>query len=56
MKLIIYHNLNNDTYYYKIVRFHYFKDYYVGLINQYNHEIVLLIPNLKKFELFENKK
>lgn len=41
-KLIIWHNLNYDTYYYKLVKGTY-KFYYVGYINQYNHKIVLII-------------
>jgi hypothetical protein len=52
LKLIVYHNLNDNTYYYKLVRGRYTK-YYVGYINQYNHEIVLLIPDLKKVEFLK---
>lgn len=36
----------NNTYYYKIIKGHYC-NYYVGYINQYGHEIVLIIDNLE---------
>lgn len=45
MKLLIYHNLNNDSYYYKINHGTY-KDYRVGDRNQYDHEIILIIENI----------
>ena len=40
--LIVWHNLNDDTYYYKFIKF--LHDYHkIGFINQYNHEIVLIL-------------
>ena len=42
-KIIVWHNLNNDTYYYKVVKCFY-RDYEVGYINQYNHKIIIIIP------------
>ena len=44
-KILIYHNLNDNTYYYKLVK-HRSYNYYVGYINQYNHKIVLIIDNI----------
>ncbi len=38
--IIVWHNLNYDTYYYKIVKF---CNYKVGHINKYNHEIIMII-------------
>lgn len=45
MKLLVYHNLNNDSYYYKINHGTY-KDYKVGDFNSYNHEVILIIENI----------
>ena len=41
-RFIIWHNLNNNTYYYKYVKGMYY-NYKIGLINQYNHEVILII-------------
>ena len=38
--LYVWYNLNNDTYYYKLLN-HENSDYYIGYINQYNHKLVL---------------
>ena len=43
--IVVWHNLNKDIYYHKIVKGTY-KIYFVGYKNQYNHEIVDLIPNI----------
>jgi len=43
--IVIWHNLNKDIYYYKIIKGTYF-DYAPGYINQYNHEIVCVIKNI----------
>ncbi len=43
-KLYVWHNLNNDTYYYKINSGTY-KRYEIGDKNQYNHELVLIVEN-----------
>lgn len=41
MKYItVYHNLNYDTYYYKIINF---CNYEVGYVNQFNHQLILII-------------
>lgn len=45
MKLVVWHNLNTDNYYYKIIK-GYYGDYRVGRINQYNHQIVLVIDKI----------
>lgn len=44
-RIIVYHNLNNDDYYYKLVNH---RQYYhiVNHVNQYNHKIVLIIDNI----------
>lgn len=41
-RFIVWHNLNKDTYYFKFVKHSYY-DYKIGLINQYNHEVILII-------------
>lgn len=43
-KLYVWHNLNNDTYYYRVTSGTY-KDYKVGDKNSYNHEVVLIVEN-----------
>ena len=40
--LVIWHNLNRDTYYYKFISGTY-KKYSIGDKNQYNHEVILII-------------
>lgn len=40
--LIVWHNLNNNSYYYRFVSV-VNSSYYVGYINQYNHQIILII-------------
>lgn len=44
-KILVYHNLNDNTYYYKIVKH---RQYYhiLNHVNQYNHKIVLIIDNI----------
>lgn len=44
-KLIVYHNKNKNVYYHKII-YDFIDKYYIGYINQYNHEIVLIIDNV----------
>lgn len=44
-QIIVWHNLNKNTYYYKIIKGTY-KKYSVGYINQYNHEVILIIDNI----------
>lgn len=41
-RIVVFHNLTKDTYYFKKLK-GYFNQYYVGYINQYNHEVVLII-------------
>ena len=55
--VVVWHNLKKDTYYHKIIKGLY-KNYYVGYINQYNHEIIDIIPNvyLKKNKVPLRKK
>lgn len=43
-KMYIWHNLNKDTYYYKINDGTY-KNYKIGDYNSYNHQLVLIIEN-----------
>lgn len=50
-KIIIWHNLNKDTYYYRIVK-GFYRNYEVGFINQYNHQIILIIDIYKEFTQF----
>ena len=42
--LYVWHNLNNDTYYYKFNAGTY-KNWKIGEVNQYNHQLVLIIAN-----------
>ena len=42
--LVVWHNLNNDTYYYKFINTLNSK-YTVGYINCYNHKIILIIES-----------
>lgn len=44
-QIIVYHNLNDNTYYYKLVK-HRNPNFYVGFINSYNHKIILIIDNI----------
>lgn len=41
-KIVIFKNLNKNTYYYKFLK-GYYTYYYVGYVNQYNHEVVVII-------------
>ncbi len=43
--IVVWHNLNKDIYYHKIIKGTY-GTYYIGYINQYNHEIIDIIPNI----------
>lgn len=43
-KLVIWHNLNKDTYYYKFVTGCY-DEYFPGKKNQYNHQVILVIES-----------
>lgn len=43
--ILIYHNLNNNSYYYRTVRTT-CKEYEIGQKNQYNHQIILIIPGI----------
>lgn len=49
--LIVWHNLNNDSYYYRFIDIISNK-YEVDYINQYNHKIILMID---MFRLLERK-
>ncbi len=50
MKLIVvWFNPNKKIYYYRIIK-GFYKRYYVGYKNQYNHEVILVIP--LKYEMF----
>lgn len=42
LKIIVFKNLNKNTYYYKFLK-GYYTHYHVGYINQYNHEVILII-------------
>ena len=54
--LFVWLNLNNGTYYYKLLN-HSHSEYYVGYINQYNHRLVLMdkIVFLKDKSYFDLK-
>lgn len=39
--LFVWLNLNNGTYYYKLLN-HAHSEYYIGYVNQYNHRLVLM--------------
>lgn len=41
--VVVWFNPNKKEYYYKIVK-GYYKRYFVGYKNQYNHEVILVIP------------
>ena len=43
-KLLVWHNLNKDTFYYKF-SYEKYKKYDVGFINQYNHKLILKLEN-----------
>lgn len=44
-RIIVYHNLNDNSYYYKLINHR--QDYhFVNHVNQYNHEIILIIDNI----------
>ena len=55
--IVVWHNLSKDTYYHKIIK-GFYKNYYIGYINQYNHEIIDIIPNvyLKNYKVPLRKK
>ena len=53
-KLILWHNLNKDTYYHKFVEGTYTK-YYVGMKNQYNHVVVDVIEHSDFQPVIEKK-
>ena len=42
--LVIWHNLNDDSYYYRFVIVKK-REYKVGYINQYNHQIIVIISS-----------
>ena len=39
--LYVWCNLNNNTYYYKLLN-HFNNDYFVGYVNQYNHKLLII--------------
>lgn len=45
-KIVVYHNLNKNNhgkeFYYKKLK-GYYCEYYIGYINQFNHEVILII-------------
>lgn len=41
--IVVWHNLNYDTYYYKFVK-GYYSNYKIDFVNKYNHRIILVIP------------
>lgn len=43
-RLFVWHKLNDDSYYYK-VNSGLYKDWEIGDINQYDHQLVLIIEN-----------
>lgn len=56
MKFYVIWRRPNNTYYFRLVKGTYM-EYYVGYINQYNHEVVLIIyPDVKKVSLKERIK
>lgn len=52
--LIVWHNLNENSYYYRFVS-SVNSSYYVGFINGYNHQIILMI-NSKEIQPIVIKK
>lgn len=44
-RVIVWHNLNKNTYYYKIIRGTY-NEYRVGYINHYNHKIIVIVEDI----------
>lgn len=52
-KIVVWKKKDN-SYYYKIVKTHY-SDYYIGYVNSYGHEVVLIIDNLQ-YRVATNKK
>lgn len=55
-QILVYQNLNNNTYYYKIVKFS-FSRYELNSINAYNHKLILIISDydFKKRKSLRNK-
>ena len=45
-QILVFYNLNNNTYYYKIVNYSFVK-YKLNTINSNNHMLVLIIRDLK---------
>lgn len=45
-KIIVWHNLKTNTYYFKIVN-GYYANYHVGYKNSYNHVVILMIDLYK---------
>lgn len=45
-KIIVWYNPRKKQYFYKSIYDH-FKRYYVGYVNQYNHEVILVIDIYK---------
>lgn len=41
-QIVIWHNLNHDCYYYRIIKGGY-KTYSEGYVNQYNHKVIIVI-------------
>ena len=39
--LVVWLNMNNDSYYFKILK-HNYNNYYVGYVNQYNHKCIVM--------------
>lgn len=53
-KIIVWCNPYKKEFYYRITNFRYV-DYRVGYINSYGHFIVLIIPNIKTLEFYQNE-
>lgn len=53
-KIIVWCNPYKKEFYFKIVS-HRYMDYRVGACNSYDHFIVLIIPNIKKLEFYQQE-
>lgn len=50
--IVVWFNPNKKEYYYRIVK-GFYKKYFIGFKNQYNHEVILIIP--LNYDLFYKK-
>lgn len=52
--LVVWHNLNNNTFYVKAIHGHY-RNYTIGYINQYNHKVVY-IYDIRSYSIRQKQK